>query len=180
MESATQRPFHTSCLWRRRGRRWLRWIKWTLAMLALLSSRFMPFRRRRRLFCQQGWISTSVTTLILWLLVFEWFFFHFFVLGSTSSPFSFSSDSLRGVPCANFPWSLLDPMKEGLLVPFSELTCFLCPSPIASVAFLSAIDKENINEYQYDEYFLISSLQHAIVVPSFKEIKRMEDGAPVL
>ena len=56
---------------------------------------------------------------------------------------------------------------------------FLCPSPIA---FLSAIDKENINEYQYDEYFLISSLQHAVVVPSFKGIKGMEeeDGAPVL
>ena len=71
-------------------------------------------------------------------------------------------------------------MKEGLLVPFSEWTFFLCPSPIVSVAFLSATDKENINEYQYDEYFLISSLQHAIVVPSFKEIKRMEDGAPVL
>ena len=56
---------------------------------------------------------------------------------------------------------------------------FLCPSPIA---FLSAIDKENINEYQYDEYFLISSLQHAAVVSSFKGIKGMEeeDGAPVL
>ena len=56
---------------------------------------------------------------------------------------------------------------------------FLCPSPIA---FLSAINKENFNEYQYDEYFLISSLQHTVVVPSFKEIKGMEeeDGAPVL
>ena len=153
MESATQRPVHNSCLWRRWGRRWRRWIRWTLAMLALLSSRFMHFRRRRRLFCQRGWISTSITTLFLWLLVFRLFFFHFFVLGSTSSLFSFSSNSLRRVPCASFPWSLLYLMKEGLLVPFSEWTFFLCPSPIVSVAFLSATDKENINEYQYDEYF---------------------------
>ena len=121
-------------------------------MLGLLPSRFMPFRRRRRLACQRGWKSTSVAMLILWVLVFVWFF-HFFVLDSTSSSFPFSRDSLRRVLCANFPWSLLDPMREELLSPFSEWCCFICPPSVVSAALLSAIDEWNVNEYPYDKYF---------------------------
>ena len=121
-------------------------------MLALLHSRFLPFRRRRRLVCRRRWKSTSIATLILWVLVFIWFF-RFFVLDSTSSPFPFSRDSLRRVLCASFPWFLLDPMREGLLIPFSEWSCFLCPSSLVSAALFSAIDEWNINEYPYDKYF---------------------------
>ena len=147
-------------------------------MLALLSSWFTPFRRSWRVFCWRGWRSTFIATLILWLLVFVWSFY-FFVLGSIYSPFPFSRDSFWWNPCANFPFVFVEPHGEGLLILFLEWTCFLCPSSVVSVALLSAIDELNISEYQFDKYFLISSLQYVFVVTSVKERKKMEDYAPV-
>ena len=117
----------------RRWRWWTRWRRWTLAMLVLPSSIVMPFRRRRRLFCQRGWRSTSITTLILRVLVFVWFFY-FFVLGNTSPPFPFSRDSPRRFPCANFHLVFLGPHEGGAsnfisrmdLLPLSIFRCINC------------------------------------------------------
>ena len=50
-------------------------------------------------------------------------------------------------------WSLLDSMREGLLISFPEWTYFLCPSSVVSIVLWSATDEWNINEYQYDKYF---------------------------
>ena len=114
LESATQRSVSISCLWRLRGRRWrwwTRWRRWTLEMFAMLSSRFMPFRRRRRLLGRRGWRSTSIATLILRVLVFVWSFY-FFVLRSTSPHFPFPRDSPRWVLCANFPLIFVGPHER--------------------------------------------------------------------
>ena len=124
LESATQRPPYTSCLWRLRGKRWWRWIRWRRSTLAMLA-------------------------LSLWVLVFVWFF-HFFVFDSTYPSFSFFK--------LNFPLVFVGPLREELLIPFSEWTCFLCPSSVILVALLSAIDEWNINEYRYDKIIYISSL----------------------
>ena len=56
-------------------------------------------------------------------------------------------------------------MKEGLLFPLSEWTCFLCPSSVVSAVLLSAIDDE------HNEHFLISLLQHDAIVTNVKERK---------
>ena len=72
---------------------------------------------------------------------FQMWLFRSFVLGSTSPPFSFFRDSLWRSSVPTSPWSLFDPMREKLLVSFSEWSCFLCPSSVVSVGLLSVIDE---------------------------------------
>ena len=129
LDLATQDLFYTSSLWglqERRWQLWRRWRRWTPAMLAILSSRlcflregedFMLFKRRRRLFCRRGWRSTSIATLDLWMLVFVWTFLYFLTLLSL---FHFPE-----TPSPTSPWSLLEPIRGGILPLLSEWTCFL-------------------------------------------------------
>ena len=134
-ESATQRPFSTSCLWRLREIRWwrIRWRSRTLAVLVLLSSRFVSFRRQGTLFCGRGWRSTSIAKFIFECL-FLFDLFAFLWSEVLLSLYRFPETPLDAFPVPTYPWSLLVPMREGHLISFSERTCFLSPSSLVSVA----------------------------------------------
>ena len=84
--------------------------------------KIMLFKRRRRLFCRRGWRSTSIATLDLWMLVFVWTFLYFLTLLSL---FHFPETPLGDFPMPTSPWSLLEPIRGGILPLLSEWICFL-------------------------------------------------------
>ena len=89
-----------------------------LAMLALLSWRFMPFRRRR-LFYRRGWRSTSIATLILWVLVFLWSFC-FLCFVALLPLFCFPEIPLGKFPVPTSLGCFLDAMREGFWFHFQN------------------------------------------------------------
>lgn len=142
-------------------------------MLALVSSRFMLFRRKRKLFCRRGWRNASIATLTLWVLIFVWFFL-FFVFVSTSPSFPFFRYSLRRASCVKFSLVFLGLHKGRASNSIYRMDLFPL-SIFCCISFIIVIHWWMKYQWILIWYFVTSLLQHAVVLTSVKERKTMED-----